>query len=367
MTMQLRVTAGPLQGAERTLANTDRIFVGHDLRNDVVIRDPSAKGIRLSLAKSDGGVRAELISGAIMLHGALLEAPRSFLLPALTPIGIGDNIVAVGEAGDVHWAGCERLSQALALQTPADDAAEISDPWAGLPGWVRVGYRDIAKRSALLCMGFAVLLGGTAMATADGITLGKVNHHQRLATALETNGFSALQVRENIEGELVVDGFVASDAQLSRVGDVIEATGAPALAQVKSGESVAREVENVLRINGVTAKAVYRGSGKVEAMDFEAPRAALPKLRRAVMDDVAAVEQLILTPKKLIDSEGSMLPHDPGKRVANVVGGPRGYIVTDDGSRYFPGASLPTGDQLVSVSTEAMVLERNGLQRTVRF
>ncbi|MGB3723657.1 MAG: hypothetical protein WA979_12685 [Pacificimonas sp.] len=365
MNMQLRITAGPMEGAERALSTGDRVFVGYDLRNDIVIREPSAKGIRLSLAEADDGVRAELISGTIMLHGAEIEAPRNFLLPPLTPIGIGDNIVAVGESGDIHWASCERLSQALALQAPAGEPT--IDPWSGLNGWLRVGYRDIAKRSALFMMGFAVLLGGTAMATADGIKLGSINHHQRLATALKNNGFSALEVRDNIEGELVVDGFVSSDAQLSRVADVIEATGAPAMTQVESGETVAREVENVLRINGVNATAVYRGSGKVEAMGFEAPRDIMQKLRRAVMDDVPAVEQLVLTPKKLTDGEGTVMAHDPGKRVATVVGGPRGYIITDDGARYFAGASLPTGDHLVSVSADAMVLERNGLKRTVRF
>lgn len=365
MTMQFRVTAGPLEGAARALGASAKTFVGHDLRNDIVIRDPSSRGIRIALSPTAEGVRAELLSGSIMLHGAEVEAPKSFLLPPLTPIGIGDNIVAIGDEGDAAWAGCERMSRALALQAP-QGAVQAHDPWAGVYGWLRVGYRDLAKRSALLCMGFAVLLGGTAMATSGGIGQ-KIDHKTRLETALQTNGFGNLEVRTNVEGELVVDGFVRSDAQLTRVADVIEASGAKAMAQVESGEAVAREVEHVLRINGVNATTVYRGSGRVEAMDFEAPRTELAKLRRAVMDDVAAVETLILTPARLTEGAGTVLPHDPGKRVANVVGGENGYIVTDDGARYFAGATLPTGDQLVSVTTEAMVLERGGRRHTIEF
>ncbi|MEM8825429.1 MAG: hypothetical protein AAGD40_00680, partial [Pseudomonadota bacterium] len=357
MTSELRVTAGPLRGAAQALSG--RIFVGHSLRNDVVLRDPAAKGVRLSFELRDDAVHTELMSGEIQLHGEAVAAPRSFLLPPLTPIGIGDNIIAIGASDDPHWPGCARLSAVLA--GPAGIQEPAADPWQGLPGWLRVGRRKIARRSAAISLTLAVLLGGTAMAAADGFAPDDIDHGARLSAAFAANGFSGLDVRENIEGDLVVDGFVASHTQLSRVADLIEATGAPASTQIECGETVADEVAHVLRINGVMAETAYRGDGKVEAMGFEAPRSLLPKLRRAVMDDVPAVEELILTPDRLVDGVQTVMPHDPGKRVATVVAGPRGYIVTDDGARYFAGASLPTGDELVAVSAHEMVLERAGV------
>jgi hypothetical protein len=54
------------------------------------------------------------------------------------------------------------------------------------------------------------------------------------------------------------------------------------------------------------------------------------------------------------------VPADAGKRVVNVVYGPRGYVVTADGSRYFEGAFLPSGHRIVRISDDEVRIERDG-------
>ncbi|MBV7256956.1 hypothetical protein KCG44_09195 [Pacificimonas sp. WHA3] len=369
MSMQLRVTAGPFEGAIRDLPRTGPAFAGYGVRNDIVLREPSARDIRFSLERQTDGIRLNLISGTIILHGTEIEAPRDMLLPELTPLGVGANILAIGEADDPRWAGCERLSDALARR--GDSQTTIDDPWAGVHGWLRAGYRDFAKRSALTFIGAGLFLGGTAVATASGDldfgTFGRDNSIPRLEIALEDNGFSGLTVRENVEGEIVVSGFVAADAQLSRVASIIESANVAAMTDIQTGERLARRVADAMRINGVMAETAYRGSGVVEAKEFEARRGTLNDIRQAVIKDVPALEKLILTPARLIDAPAAVMPHDPGKRVATVVGGEDGYVVTEDGSRYFAGAVLPTGDQLVRIDTDAMLIERGGVRQTVQF
>jgi type III secretion protein D len=58
---------------------------------------------------------------------------------------------------------------------------------------------------------------------------------------------------------------------------------------------------------------------------------------------------------------------DPGKRVSSIVPGDVAYVVTADGSRYFEGALLPTGQRITAIEEGLVVLERNGTSTTVRF
>jgi type III secretion protein D len=58
---------------------------------------------------------------------------------------------------------------------------------------------------------------------------------------------------------------------------------------------------------------------------------------------------------------------DPGKRIASLVPGDPGYVVTADGSRYFVGAMLPTGHRIAEIGAESVTLEFDGKKTTLNF
>ena len=58
---------------------------------------------------------------------------------------------------------------------------------------------------------------------------------------------------------------------------------------------------------------------------------------------------------------------DPGKRVAAVVPGDPGYVVTVDGTRYFEGAMLPTGHRILAILSDRVQIERDGATSTLNF
>jgi type III secretion protein D len=56
---------------------------------------------------------------------------------------------------------------------------------------------------------------------------------------------------------------------------------------------------------------------------------------------------------------------DPGKRIASLVPGDPGYLVTADGSRYFIGAQLPTGHRITQIDKSRVTLELHGQSSTL--
>jgi len=50
-----------------------------------------------------------------------------------------------------------------------------------------------------------------------------------------------------------------------------------------------------------------------------------------------------------------------------VVGGEAGYVATADGARYFAGSMLPTGDRIVGVESQAVLVEKGGETTRLMF
>ena len=99
----LRVLAGRVRGASAPLERGRVIALGHDLDADIVLRDASAEGVRLTLKARADAADLDLTSGAVTLLGHELTAPAQAILPLYLPLLIGDNAVAIGEAELMAW------------------------------------------------------------------------------------------------------------------------------------------------------------------------------------------------------------------------------------------------------------------------
>src|SRR5690349_1682510 len=96
-TLVLKVLAGRVRGASAPLERGQTVTVGHDLDADIVLRDPSAQGVRLKLKARTEAADLELLEGRVVLLGHELTAPAQALLPLYLPLMIGDNAVAIGD------------------------------------------------------------------------------------------------------------------------------------------------------------------------------------------------------------------------------------------------------------------------------
>jgi len=99
-----------------------------------------------------------------------------------------------------------------------------------------------------------------------------------------------------------------------------------------------------------------------------ADTAPLAGAEQAVRRDVQGLKQL-----EVRNAQPASLPSpipaldDPGKRVASIVAGMQPYVVTQDGTRYFIGALLPTGHRILAIEGGRVELEREGQNTALAF
>jgi len=372
----LKVLAGRARGAEAPLALGAAVTIGHDLDCDLVLRDPSAKGIRLRLTPASPSAEIEVLAGEIQLLGHSLAAPAHAILPGYLPLMIGDNALAVGAPDSPRWGEAERLLGAASQQTADnDDAGEAAAPSA-LDLDVLAGWRSIAARAAgalrrtphaasILVFGGALACVTFAAANAPW-DLGKPDSG-RVHDLLSQNGFSRLAVKDGAaDGKLVIGGVLPREADKDRLVQIVDSRKLPARIEVVTGEGLAKSVEDVFTANGLPAAARPHGLAGVR-VEVSGPADRVAEVERVVRADVRGLRALMIERRPGEDKAGKLFEDGPGKRVVAVVAGEAGFVTTADGARYFRGSVLPTGDRIVEVASQSVTVEKDGQTTQLMF
>lgn len=372
----LRVLAGRARGAEAPLALGAAVIIGHDLDCDLVLRDPSAKGIKLRLTPASPSAEIEVLAGEIQLLGHAVAAPAHAILPGYLPLMIGDNALAVGAPDSPRWAEAERLLGAASHQAADnDDEGEAAAP-AALDLDVLAGWRSIVARAAgalrrtphaasILVFGGALACVTFAAANAPW-DLGKPDSG-RVHDLLSQNGFSRLAVKAGAaDGKLVIGGVVPRESDKERLVQIVDARRLPARIEVVTGEGLAKSVEDVFAANGLPAAARPHGLAGVR-VEVSGPADRVAEVERVVRADVRGLRALMIERRPGEDKAGKLFEDGPGKRVVAVVAGEAGFVTTADGARYFRGSVLPTGDRIVEVASQSVTVEKDGQTTQLMF
>ncbi|MFM1990871.1 MAG: hypothetical protein RJA99_3828 [Pseudomonadota bacterium] len=367
----LEVVHGPRAGARLRLEADRPLRIGHAWDNDVVLRDPSTAGVCVRLERGPDGAVVEVESGTVALLGVALEPGRPAVLPRWTPLAIGDALVAVGPDDEGAWRACRRLARAsVAARRPAlpgpSPAADRPLPVGG------VGVLARARRRwplAAVALALPVLVAAVWLAQPVGPTRPapeRAASTDAVRAWLSAEGFGQLRVQRAASGPPVVDGLVDHDADRARIAAGLAAAGLTASLDLASGEQIARQVADVLRLNGVRAEVRHMGRGVVQARLHEPDAERRARAEAAARRDIRGLASLAVE----IVETGPARPAapaalDPSKRVVTIVYGPGGYVVTADGARYFEGALLPSGHRIARIEARDVELERDG--RTSRL
>lgn len=350
---ELRVLRGRAAGARTELTAGRPALVGYAFSSDVVLREASARALRLQLTPGAETVQLELLEGEVELLGHRLLAPATATLPAYAPLRIGELAFALGDPAGARWPEAERL---LGVQeTPASETASarrlISSLSARLPK-----LAALLPATAVALVSLALVLGvqAVAPALADGPP-----QPQQVSRALAAAGFRGLSVAALDDGGLVVRGRLAREADRARLLSLFEARSWPATLEVQTDETAARRVEDVFRTNGVEAVAAPAGPGQVRVEVSAGDQAAIEGARRAALTDVGGLRQLGVGSASPAISPLAAAGAD-GKRVTAVVAGEVSYLETADGARYFPGALLPSGHRIVSIAAQEVTVQKDG-------
>ena len=361
---ELRVLSGEQRGASSAVRPGDTLRLGRDWSNDVVLRDADEGNAALLSLDADGQLLLNVDGGQCDVGGAALDAGEHAALALYTPFTVGGTRMAVGRIGAPQWAALfEEPAPAPAAASPSAEAA--TEPAAPAPARRRIDWvrRLLTGGAALVAASAGALTLAWAMGPASLSPSQQAEHLRQTLTHL---GFGALQV-ESREGQLVVTGHLDTQAQRTQLEQAL-ANQTPARVAVWVNEQVTAGVADVYRLNGIAAEVRGAGPGVVHVQTREGDMEALNKVQAVARRDVPGLQQLVpLNEAPPAGPRPEATVSDPGKRVAAIVPGEPAYVVTADGTRYFEGAMLPTGHRILSILSDRVQIERDGVPGTLNF
>lgn len=370
----LRVLAGRVRGASAPLERGRVIAVGHDLDADIVLRDASAEGVRLTLKARADAADLDLTSGSVTLLGHELTAPAQAILPLYLPLLIGDNTVAIGEAESPRWSEAERIL-AAACPLPDDDGEEDDAPAGDGRNWQYLlnNTNALVSRSAKFVpvLLIAVITVSALFAISTGVPAWPKSQPKpaKVQAVLSEEGFDKLVVTKTEAGDLRIEGMLASDAERVRLQRILAAREWRPRLELQTHDGIARQVEELYLANGVKAAARSVGAGMVRLDVTGSDPDEAARLERLAMGEIKGLRRIDVSMLPGADEGGRFedIQQGGGKRVVSVIGGERGHVTTADGARYFPGAVLPTGHRIVSIEDTRVLVERNGSRSELNF
>lgn len=376
---ELRVLAGPQAGAGIALTPGATIDVGSLSATgcQVVLRDPQVADQRLRLHVRALDVRIDVLVGSVDMAGQRLDAPCSLDWPHFLPLRVGDTVMAVGDAASPRWAQVLAVAEAAPL---AGLPMPVSAPATSTPAPATAPATRAPRRRRLetwLGLGGGALAVGALglMAFVSLVTpkpTGVETEAQRLERLLLAPEFSGLRVGRGADGRARVSGAVLTLGDRARLDRGLAEARIEAGVDVQVGEQIANAVRDVFRMNGVMANAPPPASlSDVGSVQVRTTSSDLPRVERieaVVRQDVPGLKKLFVeNTVPTVEPESTVIPDDPGKRVASIVPGESAYVVTVDGTRYFVGALLPSGHRLASITETDVLLEKDGKLSPLKF
>lgn len=359
----LRVLTGRLSGAEHRLPPGKFVRLGHGFDHDIVLRDASTRGASVELHFDEGVARLKVVAGTVTLLGQPVAPGAQVTVPPYVPIAIGGFAVAIGEPASDRWTEAARLSTMLASQ-PADadgpSRAAIAERMATRLSPVRSAIA-IERRWPLYAAAAALLLLVAAIATPAIQWIAGGGADPAAAQAvLAAGGFPDLGIATGPAGP-VVRGIVRDDAALSRLRALVAERIPGATVDVDTMDGLAAAATDLLRAQGVDGEAVpRRGHALLVNAEF-LPADRQAELARLIRQDVPGIARVYFAAdSRRGDRDLQYFFSGSEYGLATFVDGDPGYIATADGTRWFPGAQVPTGHRILSIANGRARFERDG-------
>ena len=322
ITLALKVLTGKHAGAEHPLGNQEFLLVGSGDDCEIILTD-------------DG----------IAPHHCLItrQGPDLWLRPLDAPVR-GDEVTwAPGETQSLHVGQSLRLGQSSIAIQSALPAISVRPPEAAKPK--RLGWRVLGTVVSTLCL--AAVTGAYFQEEVQAYWPGDAAHP--IATEVPDTLADVDTPADLPWIQSAIGDFHALETRLSSV-DVRPA----------GHDTLARDVREILRLSGIAAAARTLGAGEVEITGHfgDGERIAAIVQSRA-MRDIEGLERVVAVNLDQAAPAPDSEPAQPAPpRVTQLVTDPDPYLVTDDGSRYYPGATLPDGSVLIDVEAAHMVVEQ---------
>lgn len=133
-------------------------------------------------------------------------------------------------------------------------------------------------------------------------------------------------------------------------------------AELEAGKRMASSLKDILRLSGYDTDANYIDNGVVEVSGYFGDGFAIAKtVRSRAVHDIAGLKKVQVVNKSAPPNIAEKTASPPAPRrletkMVKIIWGSDPYLVGTEGSRYYPGAKLPSGLEMVSIMDKTTVL-----------
>lgn len=285
--------------------------------------------------------------------------------------------------------GQAEQSSSSALTFPEEIPADHSPPNQSLSEHGRddVALTDEKTSSRPSLKSMNILFGASACAIALGtvtalyaVTGGDASTTREnrdtagnsvFADKLKETNVDSLSYRLLDDGQTyLVSGFVETRDQRNQLLEIADFTNAKVEFDIQVNDELIESVEDIYRVNGISAEAEVAGRGEIKVKTYTGNIEKLVLVEESVRKDIpslVAMQVINDPPDKVLVEKQSKYRENPEKRVTLVVTGNNPYIMTEDKSRYFLGAILPSGHIVESIEDGSVVVSMEGKRETLQY
>lgn len=123
-------------------------------------------------------------------------------------------------------------------------------------------------------------------------------------------------------------------------------------------QAIARDVKEIFRLSGVHVQSQALKGGKVRITGhFGDGKKAADVIQSRAIREIDGLRQIVVVNLDVEPKIDAPEPEKAAPVVTQLVTGADPYLVTTDGSRFYPGAVLPDGSRLIRIRENHMVIE----------
>ena len=335
----LRIIAGLHSGASRSLADQEMILVGSGDDCDIVLADAGVASHHALISRVGGRFSLRALDAPLHVGTSLVHPGDPVELANVQRVGLGDAALAFGAEDDPAW---DTLAPGIAAVRTAPARAAV--PY----------LRRLPAVAAVAALSLASLAIFAAVMPARDA---KVDPRERLEVLIPEYGIDDGRATRDLHDNLVLTGTVKDAGARERIVRMLEAEGIGARVDLRTGDDIARDVQEVLRSQGLSAKTRYLGNGDVEVSGRFEDEVALREasLSRA-MRDVKGINRVVPLNSVAVAGDPAVPGAAPAaakpvtERVVAIVRGKDPHVVGAEGRKYAVGSEIPGRGRLISIT-----------------
>jgi len=342
------IASGNHRDASFTIGHDDLLVIGADQTCDIRLSDPGLAPRHAALALQGGSISIRRLDGSVSINGNLLGPSERAHLPAGSAAVLGESGVRL------------QVSGSTPEQAPLSESEQSAAP--------QRAHRVLGKK-LLIGLVVATVIAGIAgqrlqasrAAPVDATDIAKV---QAVLQRLQLERVVSLSATSS---GVVMRGVISAEAE-AKLRGAIAKLRTPIVDSMLRDTELVEQVRAVFRTNGYEAEVSYLGSRRVRIENLDENNERVRDAAAHVRADVTELESLSFAPlRNAPPGKPELYGDGPGAQMRAIVDDDTAYLATADGSRYFVGSVLPTGDTVRRITETGVQVDKDGRITWLKF